>query len=391
MQGKRAFMVLGAILVMVLGGIGAYAFFNAGHEETDDAVVEADVIAVTARVNGVVSKVLVQDNQPVKKGDVILQLDDADLSARLAQARAELQTAKAQSSGARAQERVVAATASGGLRGAEAQLTGAQAAVQNADAQIVAARATLTRARAEVAKAERDLARARQLVESDAIARRDLDSAQLANDAAQAAVQQALANITAAEEARRASESRVAEARARLAQSAPVDQQIAAAQSDSEFADARVAAAEAAVRLAEIQFSYTKVVAPSDGVVTQLHAREGGLVGAGQPLAQLVPNQTYIVANFKETQIHQMHPGDHAEVTIDAFPGRTFDAKVESLAGGTGSRFSVIPPDNASGNFVKVVQRVPVRLIWEHAPDVPMRAGLSAVVDVTVSSGSASR
>ena len=388
MRGKKAFIVLGIVLLVVLGGIGVYAWVVAGQEETDDAVIEADVIAVTARVGGVVARVAVHDNQRVKKGDVILQLDDADLSAKLAQARAELLTAEAQVSGARAQEQVVAANAAGGLRGAEAQVSGSLSAVQAADAQIAAARATVTRAQAEAAKADRDLTRATELVASDAIARQQLDAAQLAHDAAQAAVAQAHANVTAAEEAKRTAESRVAESRARLSQSAPVDQQIAAARSDAALADARVAAAAAAVRLAELQWSYTRLLAPGDGLVTQLHAREGALVQTGQPLAQLVPEQTYVVANFKETQIHRMQPGDRAEVEIDAFPGRTFSAHVESLAGGTGSRFSVIPPDNASGNFVKVVQRVPVRLVWDSAPDVPMPAGLSAVVTVHVGGGS---
>ena len=117
-------------------------------------------------------------------------------------------------------------------------------------------------------------------------------------------------------------------------------------------------------------------------MVTQLSARQGALIQAGQPLAQLVPTETYLVANFKETQIDEMRPGARAEVKIDAYPGRTFEAQVDSLAGGTGSRFSLIPPDNASGNFVKVVQRVPVRLHWKTQPDVPLKPGLSA--DVTV-------
>lgn len=175
------------------------------------------------------------------------------------------------------------------------------------------------------------------------------------------------------------------EAEARVSQTTPVGPQIEAAQSSAALADARVTAAEAALKLAELQLSYTTVTAPNDGMVTQLGARVGALVQAGQPLAQLVPATTYVVANFKETQIDRMRPGDQASVTIDAYPGRTFHATVESLAGGTGSRFSLIPPDNASGNFVKVVQRVPVRLTWTSEPDVALRAGLSA--DVTVSVG----
>ncbi len=145
-----------------------------------------------------------------------------------------------------------------------------------------------------------------------------------------------------------------------------------------------MSAAEAALKLAELQLSYTNVVAPNDGLVTQLTARVGGLIGAGQPLAQLVPTTTYLVANFKETQIDRMRPGNRAEVEIDAYPGRTFAATIESLAGGTGSRFSLLPPDNASGNFVKVVQRIPVRLAWAAPPDVELRPGLSADVTVLV-------
>ena len=391
MQGKKAFIVLGALILVVLGGIAVYAFFTAGQEETDDAVVEADVVAVTARVGGVVARVLVHDNEAVKKGDLLLQLDDADLLARLAQANAELQTARAQASGAHAQEEVVAATAKGSLRSAEAQVSGSSAAVQASDAQIAVARAALTRAQAEATKAERDLERAKELVATDAIARQQLDAAQMTRDATQAALLQAQANITAAEEAKRTAESRVAEAQARWSQSTPVAEQIAAARSGAALADARVSAAEAAVRLAQLQVSYTKVTAANDGLVTQLSAREGGLVQPGQPLAQLVPDRTYVVANFKETQITDMRPGDRAEVRVDAYPGHTFVATVESLAGGTGSRFSIIPPDNASGNFVKVVQRVPVRLSWQAPPDVALKAGLSAVVTVHVSGGRGGR
>ena len=384
-KGRRAFLILLALAVLVVGGVGAYRVSTSSQEGTDDAVVEADVVAVTARVPGLVSQVLVQDNQMIKKGDVVLQLDSADLLARVAQARAELQTAQAQAAGAHAQSHVVAASARGGLESAQAQAAASASTVQAAEAQIAAAQAGSVRAQAEVEKADRDFARAKELVASDAIARQQLDAAQMTADAAHAALRQAQANVTAAEERKRAAESRVAEANARVVQTTPVGQQIEAAQSAANLGDARIAAAEAALHLAELQLSYATVTAPSDGLVTQLGARVGALVQAGQPLAQLVPAKTYLIANFKETQIDKMSPGNRAEVTIDAYPGRTFAATVESLSGGTGSRFSIIPPDNASGNYVKVVQRVPVRLAWATEPNVPLKAGLSA--DVTVSVG----
>lgn len=383
-RGARAFLVLGALFVVVVGSIAGYAYATAGQEATDDAIVEADVVAVTPRVSGAIAEVLVGDNQAVRKGEVVVRLDNADLHARLAQARADLQTAQAQAAGARAQVLVVAATARGQLQSARAGVSTSAAAVLTADAQIAAARAGQARAQAEVDKANRDLVRAKELVAVDAIARQQLDASQMAADAAQAAVRQADANVTAAEEAKRTAEGRVAEAEARVAQTTPVIPQIDAAQSATSLADARVAAAEAAVRLVELQLSYTNVTSPADGLVTQLSARQGALIQVGQPLAQLVPAATYLVANFKETQIDAMRPGHRAEVRIDAYPGRTFDAQVESLAGGTGSRFSLIPADNASGNFVKVVQRVPVRLAWRTPPDVPLKAGLSARITVFV-------
>jgi membrane fusion protein (multidrug efflux system) len=383
-RGRRAFLILAALALLVLGGIGVYAFVTGGQESTDDAVVEADVVAVTARVGGVVKQILVEDNQPVKKGDVLIQIDDADLATKLAQARADLGTATAQAAAADAQRQVVEASARGGFSTAQAQVAGSTAAVEAADAQIAAAEAAIARAQAEARKTEADLARAKELIATEAIARQQLDNAQFAYDAAQAGVVQARANLANAQEAKRTAQSRVAEAQGRLSQSTPVQAQIDAARAAAELAHSRVKAAEAAVALAELQLSYTKVLAPENGLVTQLSAREGGLVQAGQPLAHVVPEHTYVIANFKETQIDAMRPGNRATIEIDAYPDRKFEAVVDSLAGGTGSRFSLIPPDNASGNFVKVVQRVPVRLEWKQPPDVPLKAGLSAVVTVYV-------
>lgn len=382
--GTRAFIVLAVLGVLVIGGIGAYAFFTSGQESTDDAMVEADVVALTARVGGVVKRLIAHDNQLVRKGDTLLEIDEADFAARVAQARADLDTAVAQAAAADAQRRVVEANARGGFRSAQAQVSGSASAVQAADSQIAAAEAALVRAQADARKTDADLTRAKELIATEAIARQQLDNAQFADESAQAMVVQARANLTSAQEAKRAAESRVGEAEGRLSQTTSVESQIAAARAAADLAHGHVKAAGAALQLAELQLSYTKVVAPEDGLVTQLTAREGGLVQMGQPLAQVVPNQTYVVANFKETQIDEMRPGNRATVEVDAYPGRALEAVVESLAGGTGSRFSMIPPDNASGNFVKVVQRVPVRLAWKVVPDVPLKAGLSATVTVHI-------
>ncbi|MFL5304340.1 MAG: efflux RND transporter periplasmic adaptor subunit, partial [Polyangia bacterium] len=158
-----------------------------------------------------------------------------------------------------------------------------------------------------------------------------------------------------------------------------------AARADADLANARIRSAEAALALAKLQLGYTKVTAPADGFASKLTVHAGQLVTVGQPLIQLVPTTTYVIANFKETQIGEMKVGQSAKIEIDALPGRTFDGKVESLAGGTGASFSLLPADNATGNFVKVVQRVPVRIAWTNPPtDVDLRAGLSADVTVDV-------
>jgi len=210
-----------------------------------------------------------------------------------------------------------------------------------------------------------------------------LDNAQATYEADTAALAQAQAQLGAAEEQKRAAVSRVSEARGRFEQSAPVGPQIAVAQANARLAHARQKSAQAQLDLARLQLSYTKVVAQEDGQMSRLSVHEGQLVSVGQPMAALVPQQTYLVANFKETQIGSMKPGQKVEITIDAFGGQKFEGKVDSLAGGTGARFSLLPPDNASGNFVKVVQRVPVRIAFVDASkSLELRAGLSA--DVTV-------
>ncbi len=382
---SRPFVILGLLMGVVLLGIGAYVVLTSGEESTDDAQVEADVVPIGVRIGGQVSHVLAKENQRVKKGDLIVQIDDADYAARVAQAEAELATAQAQSLAADSQEQVVEATAKGGLSSARAVVTGSAVGVSGADAQIAAARASLERAKAEAHKAELDLSRAKDLRATNAIPQGQLDDAQAAYDVSQAALAQANAQVAAAEESRRVAESRVLEAKGKLDQSAPIDAQIAAARANASLAHAREKAAAAALDLATLQLSYTKVFATEDGVVSALNVHEGQLVQPNQPVAELVPSYTYLVANFKETQVGRMHEGQRAVVEIDAFPGRKLEGKVESLSGGTGARFSLLPPDNASGNFVKVVQRVPVRIVWAQPPDLPLRAGLSAEVTVSTS------
>jgi membrane fusion protein (multidrug efflux system) len=307
--------------VLAAGGYGAHLYRTRFDVATDDAQIEFDVVPLSARVPGEVARVPAQENQEVKKGDLLLVLDHEDFALRVQQAEAELDTSRAQASAA--------------------------------DAQVDAAEAGLRRAGVEAEKAEIDLERAEQLRKGEAIAPDRLDAVRASGGISKASV---------------------ASARAMYA----------AAKAQERLSHGKVKAAEAALGLAKLQLSYTKIWAPEDGVVSKLAVRQGQLVAAGQPVAELVPRENYVVANFKETQVGRMRAGQRALIEIDAFPGRIFEGKVESLSGGTGARFSLIPPDNASGNFVKVVERVPVRIAWSNSLplDVRLRAGLSAYVTV---------
>ena len=385
--GKKPFLILGGMVTVFAAITGIYLLATANQESTDDAQVEADVVPIAARVNGQIAKRQGEDNQRVKKGDVLIQIDDADFAARVKQAEAELETTRAQAAAADAQVQVVEASAKGGLQTARASFSGSSMGVANAEAQLAAFRAGLERAKAEARKGELDLQRTKQLVAGNALPRERLDNAQVAFDASQAALAQAQAQVAAASEMRRLAGTRVDEARGRLDQSTPIAAQIASARASADLAHARIKVAEATLELARLQLSYTKVMASEDGLVTKLTVQPGQMIQIGQPLAALVPDRTYVVANFKETQVGRLRPGQSVRIRIDAFPGVELEGKVESVSGGTGARFSLLPPDNASGNFVKVVQRVPVRIAWSKRPDLPLQAGLSTDVTVYVRKG----
>jgi membrane fusion protein (multidrug efflux system) len=383
-SGRRPFIVLGVVVTGGLLALGGYMLMTADQVTTDDAQVEADVLPLAARIAGTVKQVLVRENQRVRAGELWLELDTADQSVRVAQAQADLAVAQAQAQAAEAQEQVVAAGAQGGLHSAKAQVSSSQVDVQSADSRVDVARAALERAQADARKADLDLERALGLRTGDAIAQEQLDSKQAASEAVHAALTQAQASLMAAQDAKRAAVSHVAEAQGKLAASTPIDAEIATAHAQTALARARIRSLQAALELAQLQLSYTKLAAPRDGLVAKLAVQAGQLVSANQPLAELVPSATYLVANFKETQIGRMRTGQRAKVELDAYPGRAFEAEIESLSGGTGARFSLMPADNASGNFVKVVQRIPVRLAWKAPPDVALEAGLSAAVTVYV-------
>jgi membrane fusion protein (multidrug efflux system) len=371
---------------LAIAGLGGYVAWIWNDESTDDAQVESDVAPLSARTGGLVLKVFVQENSTVKSGDIIMQLDELDRAAMVKQAEAELATAKAQAATAEAQAHIVEANAKGGFQSARASYTGSSVQVLSAAAQIDVARASLERARVQLRQAEIDLNRAKTLREANAVPQDQLDRMQTNFDAARLSLVQSEAQLSAADEAKKAAESHVIEARGRLDQSTPVEAQMATAAASVELAHANVQSAQARLDLQRLQFSYLKVRAPVDGVISRLTAHEGQLLQTGQPIAEVVPLTTYVLANYKETQTAKMRPGQPVHITVDSYGRRTFEGVVESLSGGTGARFALLPPDNASGNFVKVVQRIPVRIAWKNLPsDVQMRAGMS--VDVTVDTG----
>jgi membrane fusion protein (multidrug efflux system) len=385
-SSSRRYLMVGAAALVLALGIGTYMLVTQGQESTDDAQVSADIVPVGTRVAGQVTLVHIQENQLVKKGDPIADIDDADYLAREKQAEAELATAEAQAQAADAQVQVIEATSRGGLVSAKAMVSGSSAGVTSAAAQADAARAALNRAQVDAKKAELDLNRAKELRQANAVPPQAVDNAQATYDSAQAAVAQARAQLALAEQSRNTALAQVSEAQGKLSQSAPVDAEIATAHAQADLAHARVDSSKAQLDLAKLQLSYTKIKAPADGIASKLSVHPGQLVSVGQPVVELVPTSTYVVANFKETQVGRMRVGQKAEIEIDAFPGRKLEGEVASLSGGTGASFSLLPADNATGNFVKVVQRVPVRIAWKSLPgDVPLRAGLSA--DVTVDVG----
>jgi membrane fusion protein, multidrug efflux system len=383
-RGRRAYLILGAIAVIVALLWGVHRWWTHGKQSTDDAQIEADVVPIAARLSGTISSTRVHDNQAVKRGDVLFEIDPANLDVEVARTEADLEAARAQLAVAQAQVAIVQSSSKGGLSSAQAALTGASASVRGAADTIRAAEAAVARARADLANAQSELDRVQGLFENQAVTRQELDRSTHARDVAKAALNAASAQLDGARDQRNMAQARVGEAEGKLAQSSPVDQQVAAAQAAAQLAAARVKAAEAAVARAKLDRAHATISAPIDGVVSKLGAHVGQSVNVGQPLLMLVPNETYVVANFKESQIAHMHPGDKVDIEIDAFDG-DFSGEVEALSPATGARFSLIQPDNATGNFVKVVQRVPVKIKWSAPPPVPVRPGLSAEVTVHVS------
>jgi membrane fusion protein (multidrug efflux system) len=344
-----AAIVIGAIIYGSLG-----LFHSLTHESTDDAFIDAHVIAIAPKIAGRVTAVHVNDNQPVKKGDPLVDIDPADAEAVLAQKRAALEVARAKE------------------RSAETAAEQAVAHLDTLHAGYEAAAASATAAAADANKQRGDLQRNAQLINTGAISKQDFEHSSIDTAAAQATLDSKKKQMDAAG-----------------AYLKEAEKQAEAARVQVDAGKAEVGEAEASARQAELQQSYAKITAPEDGRVTTKAIEPGAYVQVGQNLLALVTPRVWLTANFKETQLTDMRPGQPVEISVDAYPDRKLRGHVDSIQAGSGARFSLLPPENATGNYVKVVQRVPVKIVFDEQPDVQrvLGPGMSAVPDVKVKAG----
>lgn len=392
---------IGAIVLVALVLVGGFFWWRSrGTEATDDAQVDGHITQIAARVGGTVTTVEVTNNQAVKAGDVLVVIDPRDYQIAVERAKAELADAQATSSAARTgvpiaqvETRSGVSTASGGVQQAEAGVTGADREIQVAQANLVSAQAHQREKEATAIKTARDVERFRGLVQKDEISRQQFDAAVAQADAARAAADAAKSEVAAAQGGITVAEQRAAQARgaasqarAGLASAQTAPQQLQVTQARATAAEARVRQAEAALKQAELNLEYTTVKAPTDGVVSRKSVEAGQVIQPGQPLMALVNLQdVWVTANFKETQLKSMRPGQKVVIVVDAL-GREFTGHVDSIAAATGAKFSLLPPENATGNYVKVIQRVPVRIFFEPGqdPNRTLRPGMSVTPTVRV-------
>jgi len=395
-RSKAVLVVLGGGLVVALVAAGFWLHYRY-RVSSDDAQVDGHIVPISAKVFGSVLDVPVNDNQQVKAGDVLVRIDPRDLQAKVDQEKAALALAESQARAADVMVPLTRDTTHSGTTGVSAALNSAEAQVAQADASVaqattdqVIATSNLAAAEASNEKAQADLARMRPLVAKAEISQQEFDSytaaakvtaAQL--KAAQDRVQWSAQGIATARAAAEAARARVQQMRAEVAQSTAGERQVLVSSAQAASASARVQQARADLAAAELNLGYTTIVAPADGVVTKKSAEPGEIVQPGQSLMAIIPlKDVWVTANFKETQLAKIRPGQAAEIHVDMY-GRTIAGKVDSIAGGTGARMSLLPPENATGNFVKVVERIPVKIVFDSLPDgVILRPGMN--VDATI-------
>jgi membrane fusion protein (multidrug efflux system) len=386
----KFFAVFGVILVLLL--VGWYWWDSRRWEKTDDAEIDGHIYPISARVGGQVIKVNYDDGQFVHKGDVLVVIDPTDYKVALARAQADYQDAMANHQAAQAGVPIADVGSFSQIHSASADVTGAQASVSAAQKQEEAAQAQIIEAQATAQKLNADVERYRMLLGKHEIAQQQFDQATAAATSANATVDARKAALLAAQQQVRVARSRVDQANAQLRNAQVTPKQVEVTKAKAESAAAQAQRYKAALDQAQLNLGYTTITAPVDGVVGKRSVQVGQNVSPGQDLMAIVPlRDIWVTANFKETQLEHMRPGQPVKVKVDTYGGTTWDAHVTSIGGATGAKYSLLPPENATGNYVKVVQRIPVRIDFDNNDksdfnqDGLLRPGMSVEPDVKVS------
>jgi membrane fusion protein (multidrug efflux system) len=405
-QKRRGLILAGLGVAAMAAGIFGFRWWQyaSTHVSTDDAYVQGNAHPVSSRINGTVAEVLVDDNQQVKKGQLLVKLDPRDYQVQLQQSKASLEATQRQANAAQSNINYASRNAAGGIAQAQGNVTNAQAAVGTAQAGVEEAKAGIPAAQAQVAQAEANLQKLRvdyqryqSLYQQGAIPRQQLDAAKAAyqvavadQNAALQGVAQAKAGLTQAQQNVAQAQAKLAAAKGSLLQAQAGNAQTQVNRSQYEAAQAAIAQSQAQLNNSKLQLSYANIIAPTGGRVGNKTVEVGQRVQPGTPLMAIVDNNNWVVANFKETQLEKMHPGQPVEIDMDAFPHHHFTGHVQSFAPGSGATFALLPPDNATGNFTKVVQRIPVKVTFDSQSikgyESRITPGMSAVVSVELKS-----
>ncbi len=383
-SGFRIGVVI-AVIVLLVVGFFAYRYFTS-YESTDDAEVDGHINSISARISGHVIKLNVRDNQFVQAGTVLVEIDPADYQVAYDRAKADFEDAQAAAIAAGVSVPITSVNTTSQVSATEADVNSAQAGIQVARQQFEAAKAELQEAEANNVKAQNDLVRYKQLVDKQEISQQQYDQATAAAKASAAGVEAARASADAAQQQVTQAQGKLvqAEANRSYANTAPRQMQVTRARAASALAQAQQKKAD--LDQAALNLQYTKIIAPVNGVVSDRTVEVGQNVVPGQELLKVINlDDVWITANYKETQLREMKVGQRVSVDVDA-NGRTYNGKIDSFSAGSGARFSLLPPENATGNYVKVVQRIPVKIVLDPGAnnDHQLRPGMSVTPKVWI-------
>jgi membrane fusion protein (multidrug efflux system) len=379
-SNSSAFRIGAAVGVVVLLIVGFFVYrYVSSYESTDDAQVDGHVNSVSARITGHVIKLNVDDNQYVQAGTVLVEIDPADYLVAYERAKADFEDAQAAALAAGVNVPITSINTTSQLSASEADVNSAQAGIQMSKQQFEAAKAQLLEAEANDVKAQNDLVRYKQLVDKQEISSQQYDQAMASSKASAAAVEAARASADAAQQQVTQAQGKLTQAQANLSSANTAPRQVQVIRARAASALAQVQQKKADLDQAQLNLQYTKIVAPVNGIVSDRTVEVGQNVSSGQELMKVINlDDVWITANFKETQLRKMKPGQRVTVKVDA-NGKEYNGKVDSIAGASGARFSLLPPENATGNYVKVVQRIPVKLVLDPGSnnDHALRPGMS--------------